>query len=66
VGMIQVDFISVTIGYVVGVMLMWSLCNMFYGENYDRKTNDGSEGLYTSLRDGRNDVHICTPERNRR
>lgn len=64
-GIIQVDFLSVTIGYVVGVMLMWSLCNMFYGENHDRKTNDGTESLYTGLRDGRNDVHICTPERNR-
>ena len=62
-GMIQVDFLSVTIGYVVGVMLMWSLCNMFYGENHDRKTNDGTEGLYTSLRDGDRDVYVCSSDR---
>ena len=45
-GIVQVDFLSVTIGYVVGVMLMWSLCNVFYGENYDRKTDNCL--LYTS------------------
>jgi hypothetical protein len=33
---IQVDFISLTIGYVVGFVFCWSVCELIYGE----KEND--------------------------
>ncbi len=39
-GIISVDFMSIIVGYVIGVALMWSLCNTFYGENYDGKETD--------------------------
>lgn len=62
-GMIQVDFLSVTIGYVVGVLLMWSLCTMFYGESDDGQTNSNTENLYSSFRDGNRDVYVCSSDR---
>ena len=39
-GIIEMDFQSIVIGYMVGVALMWSLCNTFCGENYDGKETD--------------------------
>ena len=35
---IEIDFLSIIIGYVVGVALMWSLCGTFYGENNEERT----------------------------
>ena len=40
---IEVDFLSIVIGYMVGVMLMWSLCNTFYGENNEQRTETDSK-----------------------
>ena len=40
---IEVDFQSIVIGYMVGVMLMWSLCNTFYGENNEQRAEKDSE-----------------------
>ena len=40
---IEVDFLSIVIGYMVGVMLMWSLCNTFYGENNEQRAEKDSE-----------------------
>ena len=37
-GLIELDFQSIVIGYMVGVALMWSLCNTFYGENNEQRT----------------------------
>lgn len=37
-GLIEIDFLSIVVGYVVGVALMWSLCNTFYGENNEQQT----------------------------
>lgn len=60
-------FIVFALGYVCGVLLCWSLQRTFYGEdNSDEETKTGRECLYTRLRYGSSDVHICTPERNRR
>ena len=42
-GLIELDFMSIIIGYVVGVALMWSLCNTFYGENNATRTETDSE-----------------------
>ena len=39
-GLIEMDLQSIVIGYMVGVMLMWSLCNTLYGDNYDGKETD--------------------------
>ena len=30
-GLIQMDLQSIVIGYMVGVMLMWSICETIYG-----------------------------------
>jgi len=61
-GIIDLDFQSIVIGYMVGVALMWSLCNLLYGDNdeqeqTDCKNTDGS--LYTRS----DNVYTCTPER---
>ena len=34
---IQVDFISLTIGYVAGVFFCWTLCEIIYGVKNDTK-----------------------------
>ena len=40
---IEIDFLSIIIGYVVGVALMWSLCGTFYGENNEKRAEKDSE-----------------------
>jgi hypothetical protein len=42
-GLIDLNIQSIIIGYVVGVALMWSLCNTFYGENNATRTETDSE-----------------------
>ena len=42
-GIIDVDFVSIIVGYVIGVALMWSLCNTFYGENNEQRAEKDSE-----------------------
>ena len=42
-GLIEVDFLSIVIGYMVGVALMWSLCSTFYGENNEKRAEKDSE-----------------------
>jgi len=42
-GLIQIDFLSIVVGYMIGVALMWSLCNTFYGENNATRTETDSE-----------------------
>ena len=37
-GIIEIDFQSIVVGYMVGVMLMWSLCNTLYGDNNEQRT----------------------------
>ena len=36
-GIIEMDLQSIVIGYMVGVMLMWSLCNTLYGDNNEQR-----------------------------
>ena len=57
-GLIQVDFLSVTIGYIAGVMLMWSLCQTFYGENDEQETEAGDKHLYSGSRYGWSDMFV--------
>ena len=42
-GIIDLDFQSIVVGYMVGVALMWSLCNTFYGENNEQRAEKDSE-----------------------
>ena len=32
---VEIDFISVTIGYVAGFIFAWSLCDIIHGEQND-------------------------------
>jgi nitrogen fixation-related uncharacterized protein len=41
-GLIQIDFLSIVLGYMIGVALMWSLCSTFYGENNERSEKDSA------------------------
>lgn len=62
-GMIQVDLVSLSIGYVAGTLLCWSLQKMLYGESDDGQANSNTENLYSSFRDGNRDVYICSSDR---
>jgi hypothetical protein len=48
--MIELDFISVVVGYIVGVFLTWSLTFTLYGCDNDERTEDSSQransGIY--------------------
>ena len=37
-GIIDLDFQSIVIGYAVGVALMWSICETLYGDNNEERT----------------------------
>jgi len=41
--MIELDFISVVVGYVVGVFLTWSLTFTLYGCDNDERTKENSK-----------------------
>lgn len=62
-GMIQLDPLSLSIGYVAGTLLCWSLQKMLYGESDDGQANSNSENLYSSFRDGDRDVYVCSSDR---
>ena len=40
---IEIDFLSIIIGYVVGVALMWSLNETLYGDNNEQRAETDSE-----------------------
>ena len=40
---IEVDFLSIVLGYAVGVALMWSLCETLYGDNNEERTETDSK-----------------------
>ena len=42
-GLIDLDFMSIVVGYVVGVALMWSICNTLYGDNNEKRAEKDSE-----------------------
>ena len=47
-GIIEIDFQSIVVGYMVGVMLMWSLCNTLYGDNNEQRKETDSENTRPS------------------
>ena len=44
-GLIQIDFLSIVVGYMVGVALMWSLSNTLYGDNNEKRAEKDSENI---------------------
>jgi len=44
-GLIQIDFLSIVVGYVVGVALMWSLSETLYGDNNETRAEKDSENI---------------------
>ena len=44
-GLIEIDFLSIVVGYVVGVWLMWSICTTLYGDNNEQRTETDSEDI---------------------
>ena len=42
-GLIEMDLQSIVIGYMVGVALMWSLCETLYGDNNEKRAEKDSE-----------------------
>ena len=42
-GIIDLNIQSIVIGYVVGVALMWSLCETLYGDNNERSEKDSED-----------------------
>ena len=44
-GLIQIDFLSIVVGYMVGVALMWSLSETLYGDNNETRSEKDSENI---------------------
>jgi hypothetical protein len=44
-GLIDLDFMSIVIGYVVGVALMWSISETLYGDNNGTRAEKDSENI---------------------
>ena len=42
-GIIEMDLQSIVIGYMIGVALMWSLCETLYGDNNERSEKDSED-----------------------
>lgn len=49
---IEIDFLSVTLGYIIGVLLTWSLCFTIYGNEDEQKTTNNGRYLYSGIRHG--------------
>ena len=60
---IEIDFISVVIGYVVGVFLTWSLTFTLYGCDNDNETETSSERMYNRFHPWDNNVYTCSSDR---
>ena len=44
-GIIDLDFMSIIVGYVVGVALMWSISETLYGDNNEKRAEKDSENI---------------------
>ena len=44
-GLIEIDFLSIVVGYAVGVALMWSLSETLYGDNNETRAEKDSENI---------------------
>lgn len=61
-GIIEMDFQSIVVGYMVGVMLMWSLCNTLYGDNNEKRTETDSENTRPKFDRRYHHLYGRTPE----
>jgi len=63
-GIIEMDFQSIVIGYMVGVMLMWSLCNTLYGDNNNEKEKQDRaySDIWRGVRNGDSSEYSCFNE----
>lgn len=62
-GVIELDFISVVIGYVIGVFLTWSLTFTLYGCDNDNETETDHERMHDSLNPWDNNIYTCSHDR---
>ena len=61
-GLIELDFQSIIIGYMIGVALMWSICETFYGENNEQRTEKDSKNTRPRYDRRYHMLHGDTPE----
>ena len=61
-GLINMDFQSIVIGYMVGVALMWSLNELLYGDNNEQRTETDSEHTRPSYDRRYHRVYSRSPE----
>ena len=61
-GLIEMDLQSIIIGYMVGVMLMWSLNEMLYGDNNEQRTETDCKHTRPRYDRRYNMLHGDTPE----
>ena len=59
-GLIELDFQSIVIGYMVGVALMWSICNLLYGDNDEQEQTDCKD-INHGIHHGHNNMYNSTP-----
>ena len=61
-GLIDMDFQSIVIGYAVGVALMWSLCETLYGDNNEKRAETDFKDTRPRYDRRYNMLHGDTPE----
>jgi len=61
-GLIQIDFLSIVVGYVVGVALMWSISETLYGDNNEQREKTDFENTRPSYDRRYHNLYGRTPE----
>ena len=61
-GLIEMDLQSIVIGYMVGVALMWSICETLYGDNNEQRTETDCKDTRPSYALRYHRVYNRTPE----
>ena len=61
-GLIEMYLQSIVIGYMVGVALMWSLCETLYGDNNEKRAETDSENTRPRYDRRYHRVYSRTPE----
>ena len=61
-GIIDLDFQSIVIGYIVGVALMWSICETLYGDNNEKRAETDSENTRPKFNRRYHYLYSRTPE----
>jgi hypothetical protein len=61
-GLIEMDLQSIVIGYMVGIALMWSLCETLYGDNNEKRAEKDSENTRPRYDHRYHRLYSRTPE----